>query len=380
MTEPEPTDRWALLASKLGIDLPPREEPAAVPGQPTPGETTAPTGEEVDQASVPIPAGMVAGPPYATERASASLRPAPKPLRTKDEWTQLASSLGVEVPEELAAPAPSEPISEALGALSATAEDPPAISEPAPEGWTESVIELMEAGPEDFGPAGETRTAREGPSQQRSERGRRKRRRRRRSDEPRVAATESLEASSPEIPEAWGEELFPPESTGLAAESPERSEGDEEALSAQPAAPGESPRGGRSRRRRRRRSDRHGEKEPSKGRQIEAGAVQDAPTTIEDAGLEPVAAISDSGEAIRAEPAETPPLDDELDQQPEEGAEEGGKIDKEGHRAIPNWEEAISVIVNRNLEARARKPDAGGPPRSRGRHRGGPERPSGRRR
>jgi len=61
-----------------------------------------------------------------------------------------------------------------------------------------------------------------------------------------------------------------------------------------------------------------------------------------------------SSEAADASEAEV----EELDQEQEDYAE-SCKTGAEGHRGIPHWEEAISYIINKNLEARAKKPDAG---------------------
>ncbi len=50
----------------------------------------------------------------------------------------------------------------------------------------------------------------------------------------------------------------------------------------------------------------------------------------------------------------------------------GGPSDKNSHRAIPPWEEAIGYIVSVNMEARAKNPKSGAPRgRGRGRGRGG---------
>jgi hypothetical protein len=43
---------------------------------------------------------------------------------------------------------------------------------------------------------------------------------------------------------------------------------------------------------------------------------------------------------------------------------------KPSHRGIPSWEETIGVIVNANMESRAKNPNAGGRQGGRGRGRG----------
>lgn len=382
MTEPESTDHWAWLASTLGVEPAQQSEPGPAAPEPTPEDAEGLSGERLDEPRSVESAGGAVRRPQGTEKAAALSRSAPKPLRTREEWSALASSLGVEVPEEPPAlPAPAQ-AAETLSEPIAPADRTAAVSEAAPEAWTESVIELMEAGPEDFGPAGETRTAREGPSQQRSDRGRGKRRRRRRPDEARVAGPASPEAAAPEAPEAWGD--APPASTASAADLPEEREQDEEPLAVDPVAAQDAMRTGRSKRRRHRRSDRRRERDLSAGRPTEAGAASDASAAGESAALEPPAGASDSGEPSLLEPAQAvgdeglqDQGDEELQDQGDEGADEEAAGDKDGHRAIPSWEETIAVIINRNLEARARKPDAGRPPRSRGgQHRGSSDRSS----
>jgi hypothetical protein len=48
-----------------------------------------------------------------------------------------------------------------------------------------------------------------------------------------------------------------------------------------------------------------------------------------------------------------------------DGDEDFGHM-KHDHHGIPSWEEALSVIIESNMEARARNPQAGGPPGRRG--------------
>jgi hypothetical protein len=54
-----------------------------------------------------------------------------------------------------------------------------------------------------------------------------------------------------------------------------------------------------------------------------------------------------------------------------EDDEHDDHLDKNSHRAIPSWDEAIGMIVAVNMEARAKSPRSSGPPRGRGRGRGG---------
>ncbi|MDZ7617175.1 MAG: hypothetical protein U1E05_09235, partial [Patescibacteria group bacterium] len=47
-----------------------------------------------------------------------------------------------------------------------------------------------------------------------------------------------------------------------------------------------------------------------------------------------------------------------------------GHSDKSGHRSIPVWQDAISIVIEKNLESRAKKPDGGGQQKRGGRRSG----------
>jgi hypothetical protein len=233
----------------------------------------------------------------------------------------------------------------------------PARSEPLDEAWTESVIELMDASTEEAGPSVEPPAElAEEISESRGERRRRKRRRRgRRPPEGRDDET----AVPPGPREPFGSVL----DTESVEPEPEAAEAAESSAEA-PAAGGEPQAPGRSRRRRRRRGDKRREREPDKA------ASDDLPreggreaSASEPSGTQP----QRRAEADAGEPDEDP-FADEHEEDSEDGEEKG---DKDGHRAIPNWQEAISYIVDKNLESRARRPDSGSfRPRGRGRGRG----------
>jgi hypothetical protein len=60
--------------------------------------------------------------------------------------------------------------------------------------------------------------------------------------------------------------------------------------------------------------------------------------------------------------------DVELPETDDENGSDDGEGEKNAHRAIPAWEDAIGIIISNNLESRAKSGRAGGP---RGRGRGG---------
>jgi hypothetical protein len=66
-----------------------------------------------------------------------------------------------------------------------------------------------------------------------------------------------------------------------------------------------------------------------------------------------------------------------VDDSDDDDAHEPG-LDKNSHRAIPSWQDAVGMIVAVNMEARAKSPRAS-QPRGRGRGRGGSGRGGGNR-
>jgi hypothetical protein len=114
------------------------------------------------------------------------------------------------------------------------------------------------------------------------------------------------------------------------------------------ALPGEErERKGRSRRRRRRGSGRK--------RDAERGAESEMPAE----------------EGMLEEPEELATVGGEAGEEIVDEEEAGdSQLDKNSHRAIPAWEEAIGYIISVNMEGRAKNPKSGAP-RGRGRGRGG---------
>jgi len=334
------------LASGLGIESPKQQEASLPPqsGADSAGVQEAPPEGGADSATAeehPIPETPVAETtaqtpvaetppetPVAETRGYATARP--KVQRTADDWARLADVLGIEKPQEPPPPRPEQP----------EAAPPPELEKPAPlaEAWTESVIELMDGSPEApvpaAGPAAESDFRGDRQRHKRHHRGRRP---------PEDQTAEAPPEGAPRDQFGAGLDIEPAEP---AAEPVESAADAGEAA----AVAGEEPRSPeRSRRRRRRHGEKRRDREPDRPRPSEVEA-QGAPVASEpertaqqpDAEEEP-----DSFES-----------DDELADEHDEDSEEA-KGDKAGHRAIPNWQEAISYIIDKNMESRARRPDSG---------------------
>jgi hypothetical protein len=192
------------------------------------------------------------------------------------------------------------------------------------------------------------------------ERRRRRKRRRSRGDrggKPEDRATEAGEETTGtrlegelDVDRLRPEEVEPEDSTRTAAErdelAPKGEEGGaEERPTGEERAEGED----RPRRGRRRRGRRGGDRHPRDEAAAPRGERRERP---EEDVADTVARATD--EALR-------PLDDE-----EEDAEDQ-EARAEDHRNIPAWQEAIGVIIDKNMESRAKNPH---PYRSRGRGRG----------
>jgi hypothetical protein len=113
---------------------------------------------------------------------------------------------------------------------------------------------------------------------------------------------------------------------------------------------------------------------PKRRRRRGSGRNRDKPRVQSDESKESlereVEAESESEDELFAaddEQAELAAVPGEMDAGDEEGAE--SQVDKNSHRAIPAWEEAIGFIVSVNMDNRAKNPKSG-PPRGRGRGRG----------
>lgn len=360
MTDREGQDHWGLLASNLGIES--REE-AVKP----PTKDVAAAEKEAASSEAPVEPAPQEEVVLGVE-ATAYVKKAPQASRTADDWARLASGLGIALPpEESAPPAVQEtpaaaPVPMAEPVVEKALDQPSAESEVVAEQWTESVIELMEESLESTEPGIQEPITPQASDERRPERRRRRRRRRSR----RTAEGEAGAVRSEELQDTTGSE--PGEAASdVEAASPEQRIEEEvfpgETAAAQPSVEGE-PQPGRSRRRRRRRGgDRRRDRErpdreggsPTKTESVMSPEV----ATSEISAVEPPTAGECSAE--ERTPAEP---DDDLGEEFDED-----RTDKDGHRAIPSWDEAIAYMVDRNMEARARKPDSGSS-RSRGRGRG----------
>lgn len=354
MTDHEGQDHWGLLASNLGIE--PHEQAANSPAK------------DVAAAEKEVSSETPVGPAPQDEsalgvEAKAYVKKPPRSSRTADDWARLASGLGVELPpEESGSPAVPEtpvPVPEpaAEPVVEKIPEQPSAEPEVVAEQWTESVIELMEESLDSTEPGIQEPVTPQPTDERRPER--RRRRRRRRSRRPAEGQTAGARAEGPRkttVPERGDA------ASEVEAASPEQHLEEEEfpgETAAQAPVEGEPQPGRSSRRRRRRGGDRRRDHErPDR----EGGAP--AKVSPEVAASEVSAAkpsIVDERSTEEVTPAEP---DDELGEEFDED-----RTDKDGHRAIPSWGEAVAYIVERNMEARARKPDSGSS-RSRGRGRG----------
>ena len=370
MSDEGKQDHWAELASLLGAEPRPAEQP--VQKQPP---------------SVPPAAkSELAEPPRASRTV---VTPAAK--RTTSDWGRLAEVLGIEVPVEELPPAPP---------AARKVERTEAVEEPMPEEQPDSApavvfasvdtepeaVEVREVLPEDEGeePAElsnsvETVDTEEGASEagtaseDRERPGRRRRKRRRRGRRPddstaaRPAETGEVELESPETSEEVPEEVeeFP---------APQESEefAFSEEVEGQPASQEEASeeKGSERPRRRRRRRRRRG---PSREGET-AGSVEGPREPAADAGEESVE------QEDLAEPEDLVEQDDLLEQdEPSPVAEDetagdlsdlDDDVEKASHHGIPTWDEAVGIVIAANLEARARNP-AGSPRGRGGRGRGG---------
>jgi hypothetical protein len=335
MTDEGKADHWAALASILGAEPPPAEQPAEKPPQ------AAPPAAEAEPVELP--------------QASRTFV-APAAQRTLNDWGRLAESLGIEVPLEV--PEPSPPAARQVAPTEAVEILPPeevpssppmvALESVYAELESVEVTEILPAGGEVSGglfgsvdtEAGSVeatdREDRERPGRRR----RRRRRRGRRPDDATAAAAPEMEDVELELPEAPedAEELAPLEEA-------------EELLEA-PAVEREGEEGPERPRRRRRRRKR---KLPARDEE----AVE--------SGEDPLEQAADAREELdeQEEPVEReepgPVAEDESSGDLSDLDDEGGRA---SHHGIPTWEEAVGIVIAANVEARAK--NAGGSSRNRG--------------
>lgn len=353
------SDHWNHLAQQIGAEATP--------------ETPAP----------------VSPPPAAPPRPVARKPEAPRPTKKAADWNQLASSLGLEVPAE------PEPETVAKPPVPPAEPAPPAVDEVPPIPQAELLRQVEPIGDLDWlmrkaTPLEEVQPLDQGDVVERD------------------AADEYVEAElvDVEVVEERGEDDSDDEA---ADESEGRREGDR---------PRRRRRRRGGRRSRRNREERTAREQPevegvAENADLESETVSDAIEASLDAaaqtefGEEEEAAAEGSAEprerkgrrrrrrrgrrrseGVKGEAAETGELSDEAAASPVEDDDDGmldtadvplgiedeehdEHLDKNSHRAIPSWEDAIGMIVAVNMEARAKSPRSSGPPRGRGRGRGG---------
>jgi hypothetical protein len=312
MTEPDRGDHWGELVDELGVTPPAESEQQTLPAQPSPE---------------PRPA-----------RKKKEPRPAPQGRQSSQDWSSLARSLGIDAPDEPVEIVPAETVHtidlEAdVPGESATEEV--AFSEPAGDELTESEIvfgeeevePIVETAHETLGEDifasglfNETTAApfeQDATADTGEESRKRRRKRRRRTRRPERSAEEVAHQEEP---------------VELIEEALEESEG---YMAEESVADTEAPKRSKSRRRRRSKKT---DREPPGRPRVDVGheADIDSATTADD--------------------------DDDDD------SEEDSDYVKEVHKGIPTWEEAVGLVIARNMESRSRHPNGGW--QRGGRHRG----------
>jgi hypothetical protein len=371
MSEPEKRDHWAELADSMGVQPPPEE----VKTEPTaPLSTQAETGPRVE-----------ARPPAVAPQRRAEPRP-------RADWAQLAANLGI-APAPAPPPRAVEPVApQPVRFEPALPESPPrrarveieseidseAVAEARmrAEAWESQLVEVsdpvfvdrveetedMEAaesvqGDEDMEAAASVEGAEAAPREPAGEaqRGPRRRRRKKRHKRRPIEGAEGRSESMPTDVEPAEEDQE--EILGESVDQP----GDEAPAEAGETTGPESPaeaerREGRKRRRRRRK------KRPEGAIPGEQSQVSEPEGEF---SAEPLDEEHEEDEGLHDTEHED---DEELHDAEHEGADESsGKL---SHRAIPTWDQAIGLIIARNMEARAKNPNGGQRRGGRGRQRG----------
>jgi hypothetical protein len=327
MAESDKPDHWGQLASDIGAEVPPeepqdqREEPSAEDKTEAPDELLGPSAEAENPVAEP------------SDRARSH---EPKEQRATD-WSALAEELGIEVVEEVeAVEAHTETTTEDLDAtLEAPAELAPgtavALTTETTLGSFGAGIEELTAAVEQAGSVPDAPPEKvERPLDEDARRPRRRKKRRRKPRRGEKTDTSGEAQEEVDVLEADEETVF-----SVAGEEPGGVEAADETESESRA---------RGKRRRRR-----GKKAPRPSGDMAEGAPDQS-----EQDAEADKALSASAPA---KPAKT-------------------KKEKPGHRKIPSWEEAVNLIIARNVEQRSKSPSGGGAPRHRGSRRGGRQKSS----
>lgn len=332
MTDQERQDHWTLLASRLGA--PPSEEKkdesAPAPVEPAASEEPAPRVSE--------------GPRYSFTR--------PEAQRSSTDWLQLAEQLGVAVDAETVSQASEETTSTEVvepQAPPAVLPAPPAVAMEESEESEVDVVDVFSEGDQQLGDQLVEHVDTEAVEEPRPDKKRRRKRRRRRPRKP----EETQLPETPELPTSDEIDFGEDEAEIEAEEEPAAPVSNSESLIVSPMTSTSTETPGRGRRRRRRRSSR------KKGdREVAATSAEDSV----DESLTSIGSEDEDNDALLVEPVRTSSRDDLDDDHLDEADDDGGE--RLVHRGIPTWEEAVGVVVSRNMEARAKNP--AGQQRSRG--------------
>jgi len=323
-----PSDHWNDLASNLGA-TPAEESP-----QPSAGPSEA-------EAAVPDSSRK-----EATDAAALPARPAPprpKPQRASD-WGSLASELGIEVPAEpvegeAAKPSPIEQASPTAPLREEAPFAPMAES-------TSSSLTVEDIWPDMAQPEAEKAAPAE-------------------AEPPTPGSTEFGAGLTAELDAVAGNAASAPLDPAHDETTAEESDT-------------EAPRK-KSRRRRRRRKPRSDEQAD---KTTEAATTRDSDQDTDDDEDDQERTSrrrprrrkprSDSDETTDRSSDESAVADRDPDDDTDDEHSRGGRTKKAGHKQIPTWEEAIGIIVEKNLASRSRRGGGGGGgSRSRGRRSSG---------
>ncbi|MGO8750262.1 MAG: hypothetical protein ACLQNE_30325 [Thermoguttaceae bacterium] len=337
MTDQGKSDHWDLLVSTLGAEPPQEVDSLQAPQK------------EPLQAEVKAEPAREAEDPLELFPKVSYTPPAPRGATTPQDWNRLASELGLELPTEPETPAPEVPAQEA-----------PAPEEPEPATIAEIVVAEHRTMDEDaeeppFGaevdyldltqivqPAkspedtSSDREEWEPPSESAEEepRGHHRRKRRRRSARPQAEVPgERLEPEGELAPDLVVSQEF--EDMLELPEEPGQAEVAEAAPSGEESPPA---------RRRRRRHRSSGRTRPAETARAEPQGSDQGDETDEVA----------EEELPPQEPAAVGEEDEDDDSFDESS---GDRSDKSLHRAIPNWYEAVNIVIEANMESRVKNPD-----------------------
>jgi hypothetical protein len=411
MTEPQKADHWAVLATDLGAQPAPEEPKPAVGDESTAAELSE--AEDMTWEGDPQPEAVVPAPPPppVIRPVAKPVTPSRRPARPS-AWDQLPGELGITV-----SPPPPQPIASVAtpgferGKLEPRAVEPETTAEPpnvVPEvalPWAEleptvtepkpfepqEALDFMDDTSDEFGnelPEGSTAPgeARRGEPQEDEQRSRRRRRRRGRGrgreEREGRGPSEAVAggASAPHAGEApaasselesgtLGSELIDSgtESAGPQPAEEAAAEGDRSERR------GRRRRGrGRGRGRNQARDDRPRSSQPRDEHAPEAEGdfddVIDFDDVEEDRTLADVGLHAEEGAA--GHEGDEHDFDDDHDLDHEDD-EDGGESPRIGFRNIPTWNDAIGVMIAKNMEARARNPGGSRGPGGRGGRGGG---------